>query len=58
VDAGNHGLRDLSERDHHPAAGVEQPLLPALVVRVSAHLLKVMTGAETFSPGGEDHNPY
>ena len=58
MDACNHRLRDLGQGDHHPAAAVEKALLPALVLRVSTHLLKVMTRAEALTLGGEDHNPY
>src|SRR5208337_892839 len=56
LDSCDHRLGNLSERDHHPAAGVEQALLPALVLRVSTHLLEVMPRAKALSRGGEDHN--
>src|SRR5271163_233113 len=58
LDSRDHWLRNLSERDHHPAAGVEQALLPALVFGVSTHLLEVMPSAKAFSLRGEDHNSH
>src|SRR3981081_1985733 len=54
----NHWLRELRKSDHHPATDIEQALLPALVLFVSAHFLEVMTRAEALSRGGQNHNPY
>src|SRR5215471_2757068 len=58
LDSCDYWLRNLSERHHHPAAGVEQAPLPALVFRVGTHLLQVVPCAKALSLGSEDHSPH
>ena len=53
VDARDHRLRQPRQLLHHPAAGVEELALP-VGVRMRAHLLQVVAGAEARAVAGED----